>query len=90
MASFIQTIKGFFRKKKSADQSSAPLKFQRPRGTYGIAKAKFYAVEVAILYDGKPVGRVAMMNKGYRRDKVAEDAQEKLSIKVLSVVQKKK
>lgn len=90
MASLFELIAGLFRKKKSADQSTSPLKFQRPRGTYGIAKRKYYAVEVAILYDGKPVGRVAMMNQGFSRDKVAEDAQEKLSIKVLSVVQKKK
>lgn len=90
MASLFELIAGLFRKKKSAEKSAAPLKFQRPRGTYGIAKPKVYAVETAILYDGKPVGRVAMINKGYSRDKVAEDAQEKLSIKVLSVVQKKK
>lgn len=84
MISLFETIGNLFKKKAP---KSKPLKLMSTRRTYGLQKPKDYAIEVAVTYDGKPVGRIAVSHKGYSRDKVASDAQEKLAIKVISCKQ---
>jgi hypothetical protein len=85
---FLGKIFYFFFKKREAKPRGINMK--KPRTNFRVTKPKAYKLEVAVVFDGKPVGRVAMMNQGYSRDAVAAEAQEKLSLKVISCVQIKK
>lgn len=88
MISLFETIGNLFKKKEPKTQV-APLKLMSTKKTFGLQKPKEFAIEVAVTYDGKPVGRIAVSHKGYSRDKVAEDANQKLGVKVISCVQRK-
>jgi hypothetical protein len=91
MASLFELIASFFRKfTKKEEAKPRGINMRKPRTNFRITKKKAYKLEVAVVFDGKPVGRVAMMNEGYSRDSVADEAQEKLTLKVISCVQIKK
>lgn len=83
-------FKNFFQKNKPT-QELKPVTVKKPGTGFRIGKQKehTYNAEFALVYNGKPVGKIAVTEKGYSRDSVAKKLSEGMSVKLISVVQQK-
>lgn len=71
-------------------KSTVPITVGRKARNVSYAKKKKYNIEAVITFNGKPMRMIPLTHDGYSRDKVAEEIQEGLSIRVSRVYQQKR
>ena len=82
-------FKNFF-KKNQATQELKPITVKKPGTSFRIGKQKkTYKAEFALVYNGRPVGKIAVTEEGFSRDSVAKKLHEGMTVKLISVVQDK-
>lgn len=84
---------GFFKNLFSSNKPTAtelkPIAVQKPGIGMRLKKQTqhTYKAEFALVYNERPVGKIAVTEKGFSRDKVAKKLSDGMSVKLLSVVQ---
>lgn len=79
-------ILSFFKRFKKQEPALRPIKTARVRlrDRLRTKTKKKYLAEVAVTYNGRPIGKISVSDLGYSRDVVAAKIQAGLGMKVIS------
>lgn len=84
---------GFFKnlfQKNAPTSELKPITVKKPGTRFRIGpQKKTYKAEFALVYNGRPVGKIVVTEEGFSRDSVAKKLSEGMTVKLLSVVQDK-